>query len=322
AFRQQDAEGVTTDSVATLPKQSTIALVVGVCVAGLLRRRSIRGATRIGFALLILAAVPSAGWSASLISGNAEATVADEFANLTVWNVDGGPDNVFLANFFFRTDTLTSDNGGEVRIDGLGAVTQTPLGDAGVRFEASDGILTAEQTWTLTGGDPGSGDAAIEAAITLTNISTAPVTLEVFYAADLDIAFDQANPNDETTVLSDSDNLMTDPVTLAQIATEVSPSADAYQVYEGQFEVLFNFNSDVDGATTLNDTPAIGVTVIDEPNVTDAGFAYGWSIELMPGGSVSAGANHVHAVIPEPATLSLLAISWLFVLVPRRPRRG
>ncbi|MEM8681052.1 MAG: PEP-CTERM sorting domain-containing protein [Planctomycetota bacterium] len=225
---------------------------------------------------------------------------------------------MFIANFFFRSDTLTSANGGEVRIDALGQVTQTPMGNDGVRFEASDGVLAADQTWTLTGGAAGSGDSTIDAAITLTNVSSAPVSLELFYAADLDIAFDQANPNDETTVLSGSSNLMRDPVTLAQIGSDVGPSADAYQVYQGQFEVVNNFNSDLDGATTLDNTPSIGSTVIDVPGVTDAGFAYSWSIELAPGENITANASHVHSVVPEPTAIALLAVALGMWAVRRR----
>jgi hypothetical protein len=252
-------------------------------------------------------ALLSAADAAVIASGNSTATVSDTDANLTVWRVDGGPDNVFLANFFFRTDTLASGNGGELKINGLSALDATPLGANAIRYSASDSELSAVQTWSLTGGSPGDGAATLAAVLTLTNISNRTIPLSLFYAADLDIAFDPANPNDETTALSASNILVRDPVTGAEILTQVDPSVDDYQIYQGQFEVLFNFNANTDGPTVLANSPAMGTTVTDVAGVVDAGFAFAWSIELAPGASITATASHVHSVVPEPASLVMIA---------------
>lgn len=271
--------------------------------------------------ICIASLLPSADSTdaADLVSGNATATIADNDATMTVWRLDDDPDNVFISNFYFRTDTLTSDNGGEVKIAGLGPLTITPIGSDFVQFEAADSELSGVQTWSLTGGSPGSGDSTIESVLTLTNLSARTIPLSLYYASDFDIAFEQGNPNDETTPLSSSSVRVFDPVTLAQIVSEVTPDADSYQVYEGQFEVLFNFNSDIDGPTTLTNTPSIGSTVIDSPGVTDAGFAFGWTIDLAPGESISATATHVQSVIPEPSSIVLIA-GGLLVLTLHRLR--
>ena len=286
-----------------------------------LMRRRVRGNCM--FSCICLATLfggPDTIHAASLFSGNSEARL-DPRATLTLWQLNDDPDNVFVANFYFRTDTLTSPNGGEVDISGLGTVAETPLGPDSVQYEAANSDLGALQTWSLTGGAAGSGDSSIESTITLTNLSDSTIPLDLFFAADFDIAFDQANPNDETTALSNSSVEVFDPVTLAQIVSEVSPGAESYQVYEGQFEVLFNFFQDVDGITTLGNTPGIGTTVVDEPGVTDAGHAFGWTLDLAPGESITATASNVQSVVPEPSSFSLLA-AGLFALRLGRLRRA
>ncbi len=260
--------------------------------------------------------------AATLLSGNTEARIQPrEKPTLVLWRLNDNTDNVFVANFYFRTDTLTSPNGGEVDVSGLGSVTETQLGPSSVQFEAANSDLGALQTWSLTGGAPGSADSSIESTITLTNLSDSTIPLDLFFAADFDIAFDQANPNDETTALSNSSVEVFDPVTLAQIVSEVSPGADSYQVYEGQFEVLFNFFQDVDGITTLGNTPGIGTTVVDEPGVTDAGHAFGWTLDLAPGESFAATASNVQSVVPEPGTTLLMGLGFAGLSFVGRSRR-
>ncbi|MEO1081246.1 MAG: PEP-CTERM sorting domain-containing protein [Pseudomonadota bacterium] len=270
-------------------------------------RRSSSSAFVFAFVALAMLSTYAETSRANLISANSAATLFPN-GTLAAWNVNSGPDNVFLANFFFRSDTVTSANGGEVNLSGLGAVTETQLGPDAVRFESSNGELAALQTWSLTGGAPGTEDSFIESEFTIANQSGRSIPLSLYFAADFDIAFDQANPNDETTALNGSAVEVFDPVTRARILSQVTPTADSYQVFDGLFEVLFNFNADIDGPTSLGNTPALGSTVFDVPGVTDAGFAFRWTLDLAPGESFTAIASNVRSAVPVPATLGLLAL--------------
>jgi hypothetical protein len=256
---------------------------------------------------LLVASTAASG--AELVAGSAEATVSDFDGNLTVFRVDGGEDNVFLANFFFRTDTLDSGNGGEVKLNALGPVTvTTPTANRVVLTSAGQG-LSARQEVTLTGGPVGSGTATLFTTFALTNTGSEPVDLELFYAADFDLNFDQGNPDDRATLLDQTSVLIQDD--LSDLVVQAAPTSDSYQLFDGTFDVLFKFNANTDGATTLNNTPGIGGTVFDEPGITDGGLAFGWSRTLQPGDTFSTFAVNNYTVIPEPASLLGLAAAGL-----------
>ena len=248
--------------------------------------------------------------AANLTSTNASATVSGFDSALTVFRIDDGPDNVFISDFWFRTDSTTSANSGEVNLNELSLLTETQLAPNQVQFEAANNELSAVETWTLLGATSENKDVLLSAVLALSNISSAPIAGSLFYAADLDIAFDPVNPNDETTVLNANKIEVFDPVTGSRILTTVDPTPNNYQIYDGQFEVLFNFDIDIDGPTTLTNSPSIGTTVTDVPGQTDAGFAFGWDFELAPGESLTASVSHVAIAVPAPA--SLLSLFGLF----------
>ncbi len=258
--------------------------------------------------------------AATLAAGNASATVSNADGGLTVFRVDGGSDNVFLANFFFRTDAVATANGGEVKLNALGPVTvSTPSANRVVLTAAGSG-LAARQEVTLTGGPAGSGNAALLSTFRLTNTGDAPTDLELFYAADFDLDFDQRNPDDVTTAIDPSAILVADG--RAELLTQAAPTASLYEIYQSQFEVLFNFNANTDGATTLSNTPGIGVPVRDQPGVTDAGFAFNWDRTLGPGESFSTFVVSTYTVVPEPASLALLGLGGIAMLSRRRAIPG
>lgn len=232
---------------------------------------------------------------------------------------------------------MTTANGGGVksqdymyqnwwwyRLEGETAETAFPWTSAGpdVDAETMDDGQTGDLIWdskiaafdaTLSHSilDTGFDQSILTMEMTITNTGSAPLTLSLFNFADMDI---RGSFDDDIATLVGSDivrygNTVADPYPL-QFVDWQGVDADAYQA------VLYgsdNLNGALtDGAITNLDNT---LPVVNPEFGADLGGAFQWNLTIAPGASTTVTSIYgFNEVIPEPGTLSLLAVAGLALL--------
>lgn len=209
------------------------------------------------------------------------------------WTVDG-VDHMFQQWFWFRVGSTAP----EAAINTLDTLTnpvvETPfLGTRGLTTRYTNpGLFTAEITYTLTGGAPGSGRSDIGESIRITNLSsTSPLDFHFFQYTDFDIG---GLANDTAERLNANTMSQFDP-NFAATETVTTPAPSQFEV--GIFAAT---------RSRLNDTLATTLNGIPGPVTGDATFAWQWDDIIGPSGSFLISKNKSVTPVPEPATLLLL----------------
>lgn len=180
--------------------------------------------------------------------------------------------------------------------------------DDALYVKYSDGVIDVEVTYLLNGGALGSNASDVAEIITLTN--TQPV--------DLDFHFFQYSDFDLNGTMGDDYAMMMNHNTVRQwdsqtvfSETVVTPAADRWEI--APFGTTLTSLNDA-SITTLGKTPGIG-TVMGPMDLT---WAFQWDFTIPAGHSVQISKDKRLAPVPEPTTLSLLALGGLAVLRRRR----
>ncbi len=275
--------------------------------------------------ILAATAVPASAATFILNDGNSTATISD-INGATVWRVARGglsvaasPDNIFISNYLFRIGSLS----GERSIaTGIGAPTLFEQTVNSVTFGASNEILSASQTWSLTGFEANSGRSILTKSVTFTNLSTSPLDLSVFDYSDYDIRFNPRAQADFATLVAPG-AILTESTTMpVTIFSLVNALPDRHQI-DGFFPLYRNLFLDSDGATTLTNMPALGQRFPDTPG--DTAFAFQFNRTLAPGQSFSVSQVATLAPVPEPSTWAMMLLGFGLmgtVLRGSRKRRG
>lgn len=261
-----------------------------------------------------LAAAASAA-TFTLTDAAATATVTSR-NGVTVWRTDGGRDNVFISNWYLRR----AGEDGELPLSeaiAFPTASQPAPGTLELSFDGAP--LSAALRYDLIGGEPGSRRSTLRREATLTNAGDETLSLFLFDYTDFDIRFDQLDQRDQS-VLEAPGVIRTRSASFPlEILTRVSPAPQQWEIADF-FTLYTRFFIDLDGATTLPNTPAIG-----EPFPTPPGynaFAFGWEFDLAPGARFTALHESTIAPIPAPAALPLLATGLFALRAAARRRRA
>lgn len=227
----------------------------------------------------------------------------------SLWQVDG-VDQLNLQWFWFRVGNTAEQ-----------AINTIPLALAGTFDTDFDSVnnglfaryvqpgpngFTIEVTYNLVGGAPGSGTSDLAEQIRIINTSGSALPLTFFQYCDLNLS---GNALDDTVQLSNANTMTQSDLVLTVGETVVTPAPAFYEV--GNAAALLAKLTD-GSPTTLNNNGG--------PISGDVAWAFQWNFNLAPGSSVLISKDKQLLVVPEPATIGLLAMG-LLALVPVARRR-
>ena len=242
----------------------------------------------------------------TLSDNNSEITVSDR-NGVTVWYVEGSPDNVFIANYYYRLGSTGNENN---FLDGLGipTVNQSTLNQLELTYGGSE--LQAVVNYSLQGGVVGSNQSLLRRSVTLTNLGGQALDFHLFDYSDFDIKFNQLNQRDQAIALEPQKIVINSATQPLSILAEVSPNNTNYQISD--FFTLYNqFFIDSDGPTTLDNTPPLLTPFPVPPG--DNALAFQWDFTLPAGASLtfSSSANYGPTVPEASSVLGLIGLGLL-----------
>lgn len=259
----------------------------------------------ISLLLLTVPIISAQAASFTLTDNNSEITVNDR-NGITVWYVDGSPDNVFISNYYYRIGAT----GNEFPFfDGLGTPTVTQPTDNQLEFTYTGTDIEAVVNYQLSGEDLGSNRSFINKSVTLTNLSPQNLDFHLFDYSDFDIKFNQLDQRDQAIALDFGTILLNSATKPLSILTQVSPTPSHYEIADF-LTLYFKFFIDQDGATTLTNTPLLNVPFPIPPS--DNAFAFQWNFNLNAGESRTFNSQFNYASVPEPSSVfSLIGLGIL-----------
>ena len=226
-------------------------------------------------------------------------------AGVNQWHVDG-INALSKQWFWYRVGSNP-----EQPISAIGAPVITPINAYSAKLVYTmPGLFDIQVTYTLQGGQAGSGTADLSEQIRINNLSANPLDFHFYQFSDFNLGLA------DSLVLSQ--NLLgkfyraaqsSGPVSLQE--TVVSPGASHGEAGLGGF-TLGRLNDGL--ATTLNDNAnAVG----------DVTWAFQWDSQIAAGGSFVIGKDkRLVVAVPEPTTVALAGLGLALLLGAARRRLG
>ena len=257
-------------------------------------------------AILVPLDLPARAANFTLSDNNSEIRVSDR-NGVTVWYVEGSPDNVFIANYYYRLGSTGNENN---FLDGLGTptVNQSSPNQLELTYRGSE--LQAVVNYSLQGGAVGSNQSLLSRSVMLTNIGGQDLDFHLFDYSDFDIKFNQLNQRDQAIALEPQKIVVNSATQPLSILAEVSPNTTNYQISD--FITLYNkFFNDLDGPTTLDNTPPLFTPFPVPPG--DNALAFQWDFTLPAGAALtfSSSANYGPTVPEASSILGLISLGLL-----------
>ncbi|NLF31505.1 MAG: PEP-CTERM sorting domain-containing protein [Planctomycetes bacterium] len=261
-------------------------------------------------AICLVAAVAMVAAEASpvlLKDGNATLTI-EPYAKAGVfsWCVDG-TNHLAQQGFWFRFEGMDY----EEPLSALGLIG-TQLSDTNTIIDPCEDTLTAyygdlcsfhvEVRYALQGGLAGSGTSDITEQIAFQNKTCNPLKLWFFQYADFDL---RGTARDDTVWIQGGNTaIQTDPChVMAETVVTPMPCRFEANCYPATLNSLCDYT-----ITVLNNDPG--------PKTGDATWAFQWCLDIPAGGSALISKDK--HLVPEPATMSLLALGAVSLLRKRR----
>jgi len=256
------------------------------------------------FAVLLVVQADSA--APVVLTDNASTVVIDPAsqAGMFQWMVSG-VNQMEQQWFWYRIGNA----GPEFSIDTLGAPF---VGVSDVNFNGQPDTLFAryianmlqvETTFTLTGANPGVMQSDIAETIKLQNLTAEPMDLHFFRYCDLDLG---GTPLDQSVQIAGGNTAQQWDVGIFASETVETPLATTMQV--DFFPVVLNMLNDGLPSNLNGNAGPVG------PG--DLTWAFQWDVTLGPAGAPNSVLiiSKDKQIVPEPATLSLLALGALAMI--------
>ena len=223
------------------------------------------------------------------------------------WTIDG-VEHLYQQWFWYRI----GDTGGEQPLNSLLLNAVNPVdtnGDGDYDFmtlQYKGQGLQVDLKFTLTGGDLGTHTADMAETITIKNTSAASISLHFFQYCDMDI--NGTSDNDTVEIRDGIRAYQSDPEGGWASETVSISIIGAPSHYEA------GLLADILGK--LEDTSPTDLSDEAGPYYGDAAWSFQWDFVLAPGKSVIISKDKL--IVPEPATLGLLALGGLAMVVRKR----
>jgi hypothetical protein len=281
------------------------------------KTRTFRGCLLVVAALLMLAMSACPSWGSEI-----PVTLTDQNSTIQVysqsdvgvgsWTVDG-VSQLNRQAFWFRVGDATPSNP-EQSIDTLTRTVSNPVDGSGDGYYdylyqkfVQSGQFSVALTYNLTGGEFGTGSSDLGMSIKIVNTSAQSLSFHFFQLSDFDLggsgAQDTAQAGKNLSGLCDE--VLQQNGTWS-VDTVISPGASQAQVdfHPNIYNLLTNSQGD-----DLN-----GAAGPVGPGNVEWGLE--WSVTLAPNANLTISEDQ--NIVPEPATLTLLAIGALGLLRNRR----
>jgi hypothetical protein len=233
-------------------------------------------------------------------------------ANNSDWSVDG-EDQMNQQAFWYRVGNSAEQSLHSLPIafeSAFNTNIDPNLDTLFVRYTGAG--FNADVRYTLDGGALGSGSSNMGEQISITNTSGAPLDFHFFQYSDFEVS---NTAGDDTAVFTNANAVQQYDGGIRLTETVITPAASHREI-DTFPNTLNKLNDGV--ASTLSDTPAVGVPV----GPGNLAWAYQWDFTVPVGGTVqiSKQKNLNARLIPEPGTFAVLALAGLLVAGSSRRR--
>jgi hypothetical protein len=244
---------------------------------------------------------------------NANSTAAINFgsqAGMFNWIVDGH-NQLNQQWFWYRMDGMV----GQLSIDTISAPSLSNIGANTITATYTGAGFNLSTTYTLTGGQAGSGASDIGESIRINNTASTSLSFHFYQYSDFTLG---GTPQDDTTALGKSlisgqfnEALVSDNVHLIKehVDTVNSPGAD-----EGEVALIGSTLASLNGGTDYVLNGAAGPL---GPGYYT--WALEWDLNIDPGGSVLISKDkNLRVLVPEPSAVLLVPLGMLAWWLRRR----
>lgn len=273
---------------------------------------SVRASCLVAAALMVLAISGASLWGSEIpITLTDQNTTIQAYsqsdAGIASWTVNGA-EHLNREWFWFRVGNAGPSNP-EQSIDTLTRTANTPLdgnGDGNYDYLyqkfVKSGQFSVALTYTLSGGDITTGDSDLGLQIKIVNTSAQSLNFHFFQMADFNLP---GAPNGDTAQIVNANMIeQWNGQQISTVSVSPSPSLTQFDSHPNVYNLLTNSQGD-----DLNGTAGpVG------PGNVEWGFE--WNVTLAPGANLLISEDQM--LVPEPASLTLLAIGALSLLRKRR----